>query len=141
MSESALRALFKRKLSPYARVVRMESAISAGVPDEYVCARGMSAWVELKHMDAWPVRVSTPVRCPRLRLEQVAWLEEEDAAGGRAFLLLQVGREYLLFWPSGARLLWEGVSTHAAIIGAAATLTEEFTASWLLRSMFRWRRG
>lgn len=96
-------------LAPMGRMVRVESPLEPGLPDLAWCLRlglseAVSGWMELKHLPAWPSRPGTPVRLPhedRLRL-QALWASRWEAAGGRSPLLLQVGRDYLLF--PGARI-------------------------------------
>lgn len=75
--------------------VRIESgAIAEGTPDVNL----VSGWMELKYIDAWPVRPSTPVRVDHFRTEQRAWLKARYAAGGRTWVLLKIGEnDWLLF--------------------------------------------
>ncbi len=73
--------------------VRIESPITAGVPD----VNFTQGWIELKHVEKAPKRPWTPLRVPHFTAEQRAWHVERYFAGGRSFVLLRVGREWLLF--------------------------------------------
>lgn len=73
--------------------VRIESPITSGIPD----VNYKEGWVELKYADRWPPRKG-PLRVDHFTKEQRAFLVRRRRAGGRAFLLLKVGRdEWLLF--------------------------------------------
>jgi len=84
----ALRPLL-RGLDP----VRVENLVQAGTPDVNY-TRG---WIELKYAPRWPVRPDTPLKLDHFTNEQRVWLTRRCAAGGRAFLVLKVGDEWLLF--------------------------------------------
>ena len=97
---------------------RVENALGVGTPDvNYVYG-----WVELKHLDRWPVRGGV-VRIPSLekRKEQVAWLLRRWVSGGMAFLLLRVGSELLLFDGWTSRDVRRGMTREA--LGEAAAWT------------------
>lgn len=91
MSESAtntrvIKAL--RGLDP----VRVENVACAGTPDiNYV-----GGWIENKYIDRWPVRKGI-VRCDHFTPQQRVWHIRRRYAGGKSFVFLQVGRDYLLF--------------------------------------------
>lgn len=80
---------------------RVENGLGSGTPDVNYC----EGWVELKHLDAFPV-TDIPVRIPKLveRAGQIVWLVRRWHRGGAAFLLLCVGSELFLFdgWTSRA---------------------------------------
>jgi len=117
--EANLRAAVKRALSPYGVVKRVENAADVGTPDVAYCLKGRAGWLELKHLPAWPVRPATPVRIAHLRPEQVLWLEAWCAAGGAAFLLLQVATTYLLLTAGAARRLYRRELTATELRAAA----------------------
>lgn len=72
---------------------RIESPISSGVPD----VNYTHGWVELKYSPQWPPR-GGPLRIDHFTPAQRGWLTAREKAGGRAFLMLKVGRkEWLLF--------------------------------------------
>lgn len=89
------------------RLQRIEDRFTAGVPDVAYCFRGSAGWIELKHLPAWPASRDTPVRLPKLTIEQVAFAEAWERAGGKSWVLLQVGREYLLLPACIVRALHE----------------------------------
>lgn len=71
----------------------IENPIVPGFPDvEYI-----GGLIELKEVDDWPAREDTPLRIEHYTQEQRIWHERRAHFGGRIHVLLQVGREYLLF--------------------------------------------
>lgn len=92
MSEAAM----WESLRPVIKIldpVRIESPMSSGVPD----VNYIQGWVELKYAKRWPPR-GGPLRIDHFTHEQRNWLTRRRLAGGRAWLLLKVGRsEWLLF--------------------------------------------
>jgi hypothetical protein len=77
-----------RSLDPH----RVENVISSGTPDiEFI-----GGWIECKVLPAWPRLPHTPVRVPLFTPQQRLWLRRRRNAGGRAWVVLQVGRDYLL---------------------------------------------
>ena len=95
MSEAALwdkvRPIMKRAgLDP----VRVENLCGVGTPD----VNYTNGWIELKQQDSWPKRATTVVRLDHdLMLGQRIWITRREEKGGRAYVLLQVSREYLMF--------------------------------------------
>ena len=77
-------------------------------------------WIELKHLSGLPKRSTTKIKIDHLTLDQVLWLEAEQAAGGRAWLLLHAGADWFLCAPDVARGLYEARYT-AEELGAACT--------------------
>ena len=72
---------------------RIESHIKGGIPD----VNYNHGWLELKYAERWPPR-GGPLRVDHFTREQRSWLTERRKAGGRAFLMLKVGKsEWLLF--------------------------------------------
>lgn len=96
MSESEAWNAIRPVLKPY-DPVRIESPMSPGVPD----VNYTYGWIELKYLEAWPVRPATPVKIDHFTQQQRVWLTRRCRMGGLAFLLLKVGKgknaEWLLF--------------------------------------------
>ena len=94
--------------------VPVENLVVPGTPDvEFI-----GGWIELKTEDDWPARPTTPLRLKRFEIEQRAWLRRRIRRGGRAWLLLRVKREWLLFrGDTAADIL--GDSPKALLIEAA----------------------
>lgn len=68
--------------------VSIENGVGIGTPDvNYV-----GGWLELKHLDAWPERASTVVECDLFTPQQRVFILRRVRAGGRADVLLKVGR-------------------------------------------------
>jgi hypothetical protein len=91
--ESGLRHEVLGLLSPL-HAVAIESPIEPGTPDVN-CTAG---WIELKHLNVWPVNNSTVVVPRHFKPEQRMWLRNRCAKGGSAWLLLRVGRSWCLVW-------------------------------------------
>jgi hypothetical protein len=76
---------------------RIESgAVGTGTPDLAYTVDGAMGWVELKHKAAWPMRETTEVKL-RFPPEQRNFIWKHGKLGGRAWLLLQVSDDILLF--------------------------------------------
>lgn len=81
-----------------AHAQRIESRLTgSGIPDWNYCVKGVDGWIEAKYIAEWPKRKDTTVRLTKYTAEQRLWLWERDRAGGRAFLVVQVGNEYFIF--------------------------------------------
>jgi hypothetical protein len=79
---------------------RHEDKLNLGVADVSFCLGGRHGWMELKQLDAWPVRDATPVRMPHFTAEQRLWLRRKGIAAGNTWLLMNVRDargEWLLF--------------------------------------------
>lgn len=92
---SGARKTFKLSL----HMSRIENAVGSGMADVEGCLRGDQFWIELKSV-ARPARASTPLR-PKFQPKQAPWLRRRVEAGGRAYVLVQVGsgsdaRRYLI---------------------------------------------
>ncbi len=72
---------------------RIENSVGTGTPDMN-CTAG---WLELKHLDRWPMRASTVVKMKRFTDDQRRWMLRRWGANRGAWLLLQVGCDWLLF--------------------------------------------
>lgn len=76
-------------IRPRVHAQRFTDRLTKGIPDTNLCWKGIEAWVELKYgSDA------------ELSSEQRLWLRTRRAAGGRAFVLWQLDKEYYL-WSTG----------------------------------------
>lgn len=86
----SIRPLFREMgLDP----IRVENVINPGHPDlDYTHGN-----IELKYMEAFPVRPGTKVRVPELTGEQVGWITRRDLKGGLVWLLVRVGKEWFLW--------------------------------------------
>lgn len=113
-SEHAFWRQFRDKLTEHqyvgptkGRIMRVENgsieqgtpdtfyAFAAAVDDDLVRYRPSQGWIELKHVEHPPKRRTTPVRY-KYRPGQVEWLAEYWELGIKAWVLAQVGREYML---------------------------------------------
>lgn len=79
--DGGLRGLFQEKLRVGWHWQSIETGgTGRGVPDSNFCTRGIEGWVEYKKTDGWTVD---------LRTEQVGWLMERSARGGRCFVAVR----------------------------------------------------
>ena len=91
MSEQTMRHRVIRGLKPL-DAKPVENPVGPGTPDvNCICG-----WIELKWMRRWP-RLGGVVRIDHFTPQQRNWLRRRWEKGGGAWLLLQVGQEYLLF--------------------------------------------
>lgn len=98
MSESTLRSRVIKALS-HLHAIPVENGVCPGTPDVAIT----KGWIELKQIAAWPIKPDTIVRCDHFTRTQRDWLSAHEAAGGLAWVLLQVGRsDFLLFTGRGA---------------------------------------
>lgn len=100
-SESNLWKTVKPKLSPFGAFRRVENRIDTGTPDVAYCAtwqsETQSGWIELKDVHEWPVKPETNLTIEHLTQVQENWMIDWVGMGGRAYLLVQVKHDYLLF--------------------------------------------
>lgn len=72
-------------------------------PIENKCAKGtpdvayIGGWMELKWNRAWPTKSDSTVPFARYTNNQRLWLRKHWSLAGRAFLVLQVKREWLIW--------------------------------------------
>lgn len=83
---------------PRDEATRVENPAWPGTPDVSYCMRSAEGWLELKQITSWPVKRDTVVQVSHFTPQQRAWLRKRRQAGGRAFLLLKVQEDWLLFW-------------------------------------------
>lgn len=124
-SERGLWVTLERNLGPYGALKRIECTGAIGTPDVCYCLGGVTGWIELKEEDHWPKRSGTPITVRSLKLEQVCWLEDwAKLPGGRAFLLLQIVRTYMLLPATIVRPLFERRLNRVELIGSAVATGE-----------------
>lgn len=89
----SMRQTLVRLLKPLHAISVENGGCHPGTPDiNYV-----EGWIENKTLSRWPARETTAVRVPLFKPQQRIWLLRRCKAGGRAFLMLNVGRDWLLF--------------------------------------------
>ncbi len=93
MSESTQRQLVIKLLKPV-HAIPVENTVGVnGCPD----VNYAGGWIELKWLRSWPKRPLTNVSISHFTTQQRRWLRNRCNAGGKAYLLLQVQKEWLLF--------------------------------------------
>jgi len=96
--ESLMRKKVVKILSDF-DAFAVENPCLPGTPD-INCTLG---WIECKKMRAWPKRPGTIVRLDHsLTPQQRIWLNRRCKKGGRAYVLVQVERDFLLLWGTTA---------------------------------------
>lgn len=117
MSERTMSIRVSRALRPL-DPLRVENTAHPGFPDiSYIDGLLENKWVR-----EWPVNPHTPVHVAHFTPQQRITLRRRWRMGGRAYLLLQVGPDWLLFNGEQA----------AEFVGRAtkATLYREATMTW-----------
>lgn len=74
--------------------IRVENRVEAGTPD--VNLRG-GEWIELKWERRYPKKPETVILLAHYTAQQRCWAIRRAHAGGRVFLLLKIGPEWILF--------------------------------------------
>jgi hypothetical protein len=96
MSEHRLWLYLRDNMASSWEAQRHEDRLSTGIPDvSYSMLH--HGWIELKYLAAAPKKASTPMRIEHYTTDQRNWIMRHGSRGGLVFLLLQVGRDYLLF--------------------------------------------
>ena len=94
MTEQRQRQLVVKALKAQKRdPISVENRVYPGTPDvNYV-----EGWIELKVLEAWPVRASTIVSIDHYTQQQRVWLRRRWLVAKNAWLLLTIKRDWLLF--------------------------------------------
>lgn len=95
--------------------VSIENGCGVGTPDVN-CTKG---WLELKEVKSWPKKWDTPLRIPHFSQEQRVWLARRANAGGNCWVLLKVGKDYLLLEPKHA-ILFLGYAIRQTLVDLAS---------------------
>lgn len=83
---------------------RHEDKLSKGVPDVSYGFHRVNGWIELKYIEQ-PKDPDNLLRCPHFTGTQRRWLMDRGTHGGHCFVMLQVGREYMLFDHIGCQFI------------------------------------
>lgn len=98
MSETNTYKTFRTKVfRPRDRVTRIENAVGTGQPDVNICVDGVESWVEIKSPTE-PVRPTTKLfgSNHKLLLSQRNWMLEQRNAKGRAWVLIETDKRWML---------------------------------------------
>jgi hypothetical protein len=119
---SQVHAVARRALAPYGIYERIDTPISAGLPDVHYVLRKCAGWVEEKV-------IPPSGACPdHFTLDQLLWAERYVAAGGRWHLLgLREGhrpterapseRQWWLLDAASARRWFDGYDPQPTVLG------------------------
>ena len=93
MSEKALWQLLRENLP--LRMFRVENRVSVGMPDVHFVRNGIAGWFEMKYTKDFRSgrRVSVG-----LKKHQHMWLKDYSNHGGLCWIILRVGRNWLLLF-------------------------------------------
>ena len=94
-----------RKVGHRAMLERVENRVKKDTPDLYFSTkaqpatddRPLTGWIELKCLDAFPVKPTTTVKLPHWTTGQRYWAIRHQTYGGNTWLLVQVGDEVFVF--------------------------------------------
>lgn len=92
MSEKVMRGHVIRALESL-DAKPVENPAWTGFPD----VNYIEGLIELKHVKTWPKKPETPVQIPHFSREQRIFIDRRWRKGGNVYLLLQVGKTYLLY--------------------------------------------
>jgi hypothetical protein len=92
MAESALNQRMRKALRQF-DPVRIENVVGLGTPD----MNFTFGWIENKYLDHWPKNPELVVKLDHYTPDQRVWAVQRIFRGGFVWLMLQVGRDYLLF--------------------------------------------
>jgi len=92
MREAVLWELLRGKwgVIPGVRIMRVENPCLPGTPDVCVGFNGKCAWIELKMIESFPKRASTPVRIDHFTSQQKLWLNEWGGIKIPVFVIIRV---------------------------------------------------
>ena len=94
-----------RKVGHWALLERVENRVKKDTPDLYISVRAtpctddrpLTGWIELKCLDAFPVKAATTVKLPHWTNGQRYWAIRHRTCGGNTWLVVQVGDEVFVF--------------------------------------------
>lgn len=136
MSEKAMRHRVVKALRPL-DAISVENVIYPGTPDVN-CVGG---WIELKQVARWPRFLRALLQIRHFTQEQRIWLRRRWWAGGGAFLLLQVGREWLLFDGETAFEVGRSMTEEAMREGAIRVWSDGLVDEELIECIMKTRRA
>lgn len=113
-SEKSMRQRVVRALKSL-DAMSVENSVRPGTPDvEYI-----GGWIELKSAEGWPKNPKTPLRIPHFTPLQRIWLSRRCRMGGMAWMLLRVGKEWLMLQGDVAAAV-VGLTTKEQLVGACS---------------------
>lgn len=132
MAEKNLSHRFVDRMRKYGHVQRVENLIGVGICDINLCIRGTESWVELKQLPNWPRDPDAIVKVDHYTPQQRNWQRARGSAGGRVYVFIQIGGDFLLFsWSVAIATL--GLSPRAVLDAGALLHSSTFPEEELLR--------
>lgn len=87
-----------------------EDQFSEGIPDLSFGSRGVNGWIELKFIEKYPIKLTTPIKPKKYTPEQVNWLTKRGKKGGLCWVLVKVAEDFFLFSFGQARRVRAGMT-------------------------------
>lgn len=105
LPEQRLYDWLKRKIGHVAMLERVENRVKKDTPDLYFATghgqalrpRPLQGWIELKVLEKFPARATTPVKIPHWTTGQRYWAIRHRAMGGYTWLVVQVEDHIFVF--------------------------------------------
>lgn len=105
LPEQKLYDWLKRKIGHIAMLERVENRVKKDTPDLYFATthgqalrpRPLQGWIELKVLDKFPARATTPVKIPHWTTGQRYWALRHRQHGGMTWLVVKVGESVYVF--------------------------------------------
>jgi len=93
MSESGMRSKLVKDLKSL-DAIPVENPVRPGTPD----INFIEGWIECKWLRRWPANANeSPVLIPHFTPQQRIHLARRYLKGGKTFLMLEIGKEWMLF--------------------------------------------
>lgn len=127
MSESGMRLKVTKALRSL-DAIAVENPAYPGTPD----VNYIGGWLELKWVRRWPEGEDTPLRLPHFTQQQKVWALRRERKGGSSKVLLQVGREWLLFGAEVAYNCLGNSPRHVLVAEAELVMTQGLDAERLI---------
>lgn len=93
MTEASFWVLLRSNLS--IKMYRIESRVGAGIPDVHYVSPEGQGWIELKYLSELPQKGAVNIG---LKRAQQLWLKNYGLCGGKAWILLRIGRDAILLF-------------------------------------------
>jgi hypothetical protein len=133
--ESSLWRLFHKHLRRHGDFQRIENLVGVGMPDVngVLFSTKREVWIELKQIERWPARATTPLRIAHYTQEQRDWIAHRGKIAGNVYMLVGIAsspRVWLLYdWRASVDVV--GRSTRDVMMERASVRVGGVEGSWL----------
>lgn len=123
-------------VSPHGHIERIENMVGNGMPDVTFCILpGIEGFIELKWAPRWPKDPTVILKLKHFTPQQRIWLRQRTRAGGRCYVLLQVGDDRILLTGEWAQRHLGLDATKADITANALFGSRLPLTSWIRRKL------